>query len=194
MISSRSRLTFSGITARNRTPITAQAIAREIEVEPLDASHTIVSAVIAPVSTPCPRMNAATRSLVDPDGSRYSSLSQIVQPVGSSVIGMAKVRPAMRIRAALRWTRDMAPRYATANPRSTRRTGYDAPIALRGPSLPPATHAIRRLLDQRDVRVVYQPVVDLGTRTIFAYEALARPKGPEFAGPSSCSTRPSSTR
>lgn len=43
--------------------------------------------------------------------------------------------------------------------------------------------AIRRLLDARDVRVVYQPVVDLETTKAFAYEALARPKAPEFPGP-----------
>jgi len=43
--------------------------------------------------------------------------------------------------------------------------------------------AIRRVVDARDVRVVYQPVVDLSTQKVFAYEALARSKAPEFAGP-----------
>jgi len=36
--------------------------------------------------------------------------------------------------------------------------------------------AIRRVLDTRDVKVVYQPVVDLKTKKIFAYEALVRSK------------------
>jgi EAL domain-containing protein (putative c-di-GMP-specific phosphodiesterase class I) len=39
------------------------------------------------------------------------------------------------------------------------------------------------VLDQREVFCVYQPLVDLKTRRIFAYEALARSKAPEFAGP-----------
>ena len=50
-------------------------------------------------------------------------------------------------------------------------------------TLPPATHAIRRVLDERAVRMVYQPVVDLRTHKIFAYEALVRSKAPEFATP-----------
>jgi len=45
------------------------------------------------------------------------------------------------------------------------------------------TLAIRRVLDSRDVRVVYQPLVDLRTHTVFAYEALARSKAPEFVSP-----------
>ena len=49
---------------------------------------------------------------------------------------------------------------------------------------PPVTDAaIRRVLDQREVKVVYQPVVNLKTREIFAYEALARSKSPDFDGP-----------
>jgi EAL domain-containing protein (putative c-di-GMP-specific phosphodiesterase class I) len=51
------------------------------------------------------------------------------------------------------------------------------------PILPPATHAIHRVVEQREVRVVYQPVVDLRTRKVFAYEALARPQCAEFVGP-----------
>ncbi len=39
------------------------------------------------------------------------------------------------------------------------------------------------MIDQREVHIVYQPVVDLKTRKIFAYEALARTKAPEFDGP-----------
>src|SRR5438067_9598727 len=42
---------------------------------------------------------------------------------------------------------------------------------------------MRRLLDARDVRVVYQPVVDLRTQKIFAYEALVRSKSPAFTNP-----------
>jgi EAL domain-containing protein (putative c-di-GMP-specific phosphodiesterase class I) len=50
-------------------------------------------------------------------------------------------------------------------------------------SLPGA--AIRRLLDARDVRVVYQPVVDLRTKVVFAYEALVRSTSPDFDSPMS---------
>src|SRR5512138_3830276 len=42
---------------------------------------------------------------------------------------------------------------------------------------------IRRVIDQREVHIVFQPVVDLKTRKVFAYEALARTKAPEFEGP-----------
>lgn len=48
---------------------------------------------------------------------------------------------------------------------------------------PPATQAIRRVLDERAVWMVYQPVVDLKTHKVFAYEALVRSKAPEFATP-----------
>lgn len=41
--------------------------------------------------------------------------------------------------------------------------------------------AIRRAIDERAVRIVYQPVVDLRTRKVFAYEALARPQ--DFPNP-----------
>lgn len=47
----------------------------------------------------------------------------------------------------------------------------------------PPNLAIRRVLDNRDVRVVFQPVVDLRTQKIFAYEALVRSKAPEFESP-----------
>jgi EAL domain-containing protein (putative c-di-GMP-specific phosphodiesterase class I) len=39
------------------------------------------------------------------------------------------------------------------------------------------------VIDQRELFVVYQPVVDLRSRKVFAYEALARTKAPEFDGP-----------
>lgn len=47
------------------------------------------------------------------------------------------------------------------------------------------TVAIRRVLDARDLKVVYQPVVDLKTRKIFAYEALVRSKSADFDSPMS---------
>jgi EAL domain-containing protein (putative c-di-GMP-specific phosphodiesterase class I) len=56
-------------------------------------------------------------------------------------------------------------------------------IVARTPTLPPPTHAIRRVLDQREVKIAYQPIVDLQTHKVFAYEALARPFGPEFTNP-----------
>ena len=57
------------------------------------------------------------------------------------------------------------------------------PIVARTPTLPPPTHAMRRVLDQREVKIVYQPIVDLQTHKVFAHEALARPFGPEFTNP-----------
>ena len=54
---------------------------------------------------------------------------------------------------------------------------------MKHPTLPPMTHAIRRVLEQRELWVAYQPIVDLGARRIFAYEALARSKAPEFTNP-----------
>jgi len=45
--------------------------------------------------------------------------------------------------------------------------------------------AIRRVLDDRDVWCAFQPIVDLKTQKIFAYESLARTKAPEFDGPMS---------
>jgi EAL domain-containing protein (putative c-di-GMP-specific phosphodiesterase class I) len=42
---------------------------------------------------------------------------------------------------------------------------------------------ILNVIENREVRVVYQPVVELATRQIFAYEALARPTTDAFKGP-----------
>lgn len=42
---------------------------------------------------------------------------------------------------------------------------------------------IRRVLDERNLFVVFQPVVDLKSEKIFAYEALVRTKSPHFNGP-----------
>ncbi|HEY8076544.1 MAG TPA: EAL domain-containing protein [Labilithrix sp.] len=47
------------------------------------------------------------------------------------------------------------------------------------------TVAIRRVLDMRAVKVVYQPLVDLRSKKIFAYEALVRSQAPEFDSPPS---------
>jgi EAL domain-containing protein (putative c-di-GMP-specific phosphodiesterase class I) len=46
-----------------------------------------------------------------------------------------------------------------------------------------SAEAIQRAIAEREVRIVYQPIVELATRTIFAYEALARPTSTVFAGP-----------
>lgn len=57
-----------------------------------------------------------------------------------------------------------------------------------GPAVEPkprTTVAIRRVLDARDVKVVYQPLVDLKTRKVFAYEALVRSKTTDFDSPMS---------
>jgi EAL domain-containing protein (putative c-di-GMP-specific phosphodiesterase class I) len=43
--------------------------------------------------------------------------------------------------------------------------------------------AIRRVLEKRQVKVAFQPVVDLRTKKVFAYEALARPASQDFDGP-----------
>lgn len=45
------------------------------------------------------------------------------------------------------------------------------------------TAEIFNVIANREVSVVYQPIVDLQRRKIFAYEALARSKSPHFAGP-----------
>jgi len=45
--------------------------------------------------------------------------------------------------------------------------------------------AIRRVIDERAVHVVYQPVVEAVTGKLFAYEALVRSSSPDFDGPSS---------
>lgn len=47
----------------------------------------------------------------------------------------------------------------------------------------PLGEAIRRVIEDRDCYSVFQPLVDLRTQKIFAYESLARTKAPEFEGP-----------
>jgi EAL domain-containing protein (putative c-di-GMP-specific phosphodiesterase class I) len=46
-----------------------------------------------------------------------------------------------------------------------------------------SAEAIERVIAEREVRIVYQPIADLATRRIFAYEALARPTSTAFDGP-----------
>jgi len=43
--------------------------------------------------------------------------------------------------------------------------------------------AIRDVIDTKNVWIAFQPIVDLKTQKIFAYEALARTKSPAFEGP-----------
>lgn len=47
----------------------------------------------------------------------------------------------------------------------------------------PLEIAIHGVIERREVSVVYQPVVDLRSQEIFAFEALARSKSPAFKGP-----------
>lgn len=54
---------------------------------------------------------------------------------------------------------------------------------MRRPTQAPPIGAIRRVLDTRDVWCAYQPIVDVRTQRVFAYESLARTKAPEFEGP-----------
>ncbi|MDQ3369198.1 MAG: EAL domain-containing protein [Myxococcota bacterium] len=46
-----------------------------------------------------------------------------------------------------------------------------------------AAAGLRRLIEERDVRVVYQPVVDLQSKQVYAYEALVRSNDPMFESP-----------
>lgn len=42
---------------------------------------------------------------------------------------------------------------------------------------------LEEVIENEDVQVVFQPLVDLRTKELFAYEALARTKSPHFSGP-----------
>jgi len=44
-------------------------------------------------------------------------------------------------------------------------------------------NAIRDVIDTKNVWIAFQPIVDVRTQKIFAYEALARTKSPAFDGP-----------
>jgi EAL domain-containing protein (putative c-di-GMP-specific phosphodiesterase class I) len=68
---------------------------------------------------------------------------------------------------------------------STGPVSFEARVVQELTTRLPPNLAIRRVLDARDVRVVYQPVVDLRSQKIFAYEALVRSKAPEFDSPMS---------
>lgn len=54
---------------------------------------------------------------------------------------------------------------------------------MKRPTKTPQGDAIRQVIETRDCFCVFQPVVDLKTQKIFAYEALARTKSPDFDGP-----------
>jgi EAL domain-containing protein (putative c-di-GMP-specific phosphodiesterase class I) len=54
---------------------------------------------------------------------------------------------------------------------------------VRRPTKSPLGDAIRSVIDDRNCFCVFQPVVDLRTQKIFAYEALGRTKSPDFEGP-----------
>ena len=47
----------------------------------------------------------------------------------------------------------------------------------------PLGEAIHRLIETRDCFCVFQPLVDLRTQKVFAYESLARTKAADFEGP-----------
>ena len=76
--------------------------------------------------------------------------------------------------------------WLTTAPRPGARTslpGRGTIGALTRPTNPPLDSVIRRVIDNVEVRIVYQPVVDLVTHRTFAYEALVRSKAPEFKSP-----------
>src|SRR4030095_4786051 len=77
-------------------PSAAQAMAKAMEVDPLDASTTVVPGWTRPSATARARTWEAMRSLVEPLGSWYSSLSQMVQPDSGSSQATAGVRAASR--------------------------------------------------------------------------------------------------
>ncbi|HEX5064359.1 MAG TPA: EAL domain-containing protein [Kofleriaceae bacterium] len=54
---------------------------------------------------------------------------------------------------------------------------------MRRPTKSPLGEAIARVIEDRDCFCVFQPLVDLRTQKVFAYEALARTKAREFEGP-----------
>lgn len=54
---------------------------------------------------------------------------------------------------------------------------------MRRASVAPPVSPIRKLMAAKAFRAVYQPVVDLKTRKIFAYEALVRSTSPDFDNP-----------
>ena len=62
---------------------------------------------------------------------------------------------------------------------------YDIAASVSRTTTKSRPSAIRRVIESRDVFVVYQPLVDLRSGKIFAYESLARTKSPDFDGPMS---------
>jgi EAL domain-containing protein (putative c-di-GMP-specific phosphodiesterase class I) len=59
----------------------------------------------------------------------------------------------------------------------------EAAILHRAVEPPVPLAPIRRVIAERAFRVVYQPVVNLSTKRVFAYEALLRPTTADFDGP-----------
>src|SRR5689334_685355 len=99
------------MTATKRTPMAAHAIAKAIDVEPLDASTTTDASSSPAVA----RMRAAMRSFVDPLGISYSSFTQIVQPLAASLIGTVGVTVAAMWSSAARFTSKACPLKARPN-------------------------------------------------------------------------------
>jgi EAL domain-containing protein (putative c-di-GMP-specific phosphodiesterase class I) len=66
-------------------------------------------------------------------------------------------------------------------PRSNRLS--DAPPPIAGAGRRDSYIALDALVSPRDLSVVFQPIVDLNSGELFAYEALVRCASPAFAGP-----------
>ncbi len=88
------------------------------------------------------------------------------------------MEPPLAVVAVVRTRRGSLPRR-----RRNRLRNFASWCPLRGALGKTVSSPISRVLSQREVNVVYQPVVDLRTRRVFAYEALARTSAPEFDGP-----------
>jgi len=68
----------------------------------------------------------------------------------------------------------------------TKSTGLLTKLIGRGEGPTPEEQngrALQQLLSEKAYRMVYQPLVDLESREIFAYEALVRPQLPTFSSP-----------
>jgi EAL domain-containing protein (putative c-di-GMP-specific phosphodiesterase class I) len=59
----------------------------------------------------------------------------------------------------------------------------ESPFAPDDPRPGDSISALNRLIAADDLSVVFQPIVDMGTLEIFAYEALTRCKKPEYKNP-----------
>lgn len=65
------------------------------------------------------------------------------------------------------------------------KTAAESIVGTSSPNACSLVSPIRRVLETRAVNVVYQPLVDLKSKKIFAYEALVRSRSPDFDGPMS---------